>query len=138
MEAELSVRNVELPLLKCCLERLLALYDCLSQVEEEPDGTLRLRLWTHHKTDDSLRRAQVSCIFRQVLAVRNDFLACSESCFGPRIHGLLWDRQRGQGNDEISIRLPGSFPMSSLTHGAFVRRKAYYIRFYYTPLEGRV
>lgn len=60
MEAELSVRDVELPLLKCCLERLLALFDCLSQVEDEHDGTLRLRLWTHHKTEDSLRNAQVS------------------------------------------------------------------------------
>ncbi|XP_022646320.1 uncharacterized protein LOC111244038 isoform X2 [Varroa destructor] len=58
MEAELSVCNVDVPLLKRCLQRLLVLFDCLSQIEDEHDGTLRLRLWTHHKKQDSLKNAQ--------------------------------------------------------------------------------
>lgn len=63
MEAELSVCNVDVPLLKRCLQRLLVLFDCLSQIEDEHDGTLRLRLWTHHKKQDSLKNAQVRIFF---------------------------------------------------------------------------
>ncbi|XP_018496627.1 endoribonuclease ZC3H12A [Galendromus occidentalis] len=56
MEAEIQVRNCDVPLLKCCLERLLQLFECLAKVEEGVD-CLQLKLWTH-KTDDTLRSAQ--------------------------------------------------------------------------------
>lgn len=59
METELKLcpSSVDELLLKCCLERILSLYECLSRITSESPDCLLVRLWTH-KCDDTLQLAQ--------------------------------------------------------------------------------